>query len=270
MEDMDKTVKTKKRSERPQRKTLRPKIYLTILLVAWCFVAMLGGQLLVGTICSLILGERLNQPFWMLIYYIIVYAFTISLILFIPPWIVRIYQKHHQQQATARGDQLAQTLAVTPNEMGVDQLPTLTDVGLAPIGYIAYILCSTALTALMSLFTWFNAQETQDVGFSYFLTTGDRICAIIATVFIAPIAEELIMRGWLYGKLRNQWRAPVAIILTSLVFAILHGQWNVGVAVFALSVILCGLREVTGTIWSGMLLHMLSNGIAFYLLYVAI
>ena len=91
---------------------------------------------------------------------------------------------------------------------------------------------------------------------------------MIALVFIAPIAEEIIMRGWLYGKLRSRLPLPLAIVLTSILFGFLHGQWNVGVGVFALSLVLCSLREITGTIWSGILLHILSNGIAFYLLYI--
>lgn len=251
------------------KKLPRDSIYFTILLVAWCFVAMIGSQFAVATIMSPILGEHLSKPFWMLIYYIITYVLTITLALFIPPWMMRIYQKRHPK-AEKNTAKFTQDLQVTSNELGIDQMPTFTDIGLAPIGYIVYILLSTALMTLMSFFVWFNAQETQDVGFSYFVTSGERLCAILATVFIAPIAEEIIMRGWLYGKLRNKWRAPVAIIITSLVFAVLHGQWNVGVSVFALSVILCCLREVTGTIWSGILLHMLSNGIAFYLLYIAV
>lgn len=78
------------------------------------------------------------------------------------------------------------------------------------------------------------------------------------------------MRGWLYGKLRSRLKVPLAILLVSIVFAFLHGQWNVGVGVFVLSLVLCGLREITGTIWSGILLHIISNGIAFYLLYIAV
>ena len=38
--------------------------------------------------------------------------------------------------------------------------------------------------------------------------------------------------------------------------------------VFALSVALCVLREITGTIYAGILTHMIKNGVAFYLLYV--
>ena len=48
----------------------------------------------------------------------------------------------------------------------------------------------------------------------------------------------------------------------------MHFQWNVGVNVFALSVVLCALREITGTIYAGILTHMIKNGVAFYLLYL--
>ena len=95
-------------------------------------------------------------------------------------------------------------------------------------------------------------------------------------VVVAPIAEELIFRGWLYGKLRlllssklsNNASMILSIILVSVLFGMVHMQWNVGVNVFALSVVLCGLREITGTIYAGILAHMLKNGIAFYLLYI--
>ena len=60
----------------------------------------------------------------------------------------------------------------------------------------------------------------------------------------------------------------ISILLVSLLFGVVHMQWNVGVNVFALSVVLCGMREITGTIYAGILTHMLKNGIAFFLLYV--
>ena len=85
---------------------------------------------------------------------------------------------------------------------------------------------------------------------------------------IAPIAEEVVFRGWLYGKFRSKMPAYLSIVLVSALFGLMHGQWNVGINVFCLSIVLCLLREVTGTIWSGIVLHMLKNGLAFYLLFV--
>ena len=100
------------------------------------------------------------------------------------------------------------------------------------------------------------------------MSGGERVIAFLVLVVIAPIFEEIIFRGWLYGKLRAKMEAPIAIVIVSLLFGIMHFQWNVGVNVFALSVVLCALREITGTIYAGILTHMIKNGVAFYLLYL--
>ena len=125
---------------------------------------------------------------------------------------------------------------------------------------------------LMLIMKWLipgiNLEQEQDVGFNNLIGRAEMIEGFIALVIIAPIAEELIFRGWLYGKLRARMTAVSAIIICSVLFGILHGQWNVGITVFAMSVVMCLIRELTGTIWSGILVHMLKNGIAFYLLYV--
>ena len=141
---------------------------------------------------------------------------------------------------------------------------------------IVYLVLAAGLTAIFSLFPWFDAGEVQEVGFSYYLTGGDRLVAFLTLVVVAPIAEEIIFRGWLYGRTRekllkkysNNISVVISIILISLLFGIVHMQWNVGISVFALSLVLCALREITGTIHAGILLHMLKNGIAFYLLFV--
>ena len=86
---------------------------------------------------------------------------------------------------------------------------------------------------------------------------------------IAPIMEEIIFRGFLYGKLRVRIPKWVAIFVTSLVFGLVHLQWNVGISVFAMSIVTCTLREITGTIYAGMLVHIINNAVAFYLVYVA-
>jgi membrane protease YdiL (CAAX protease family) len=87
-------------------------------------------------------------------------------------------------------------------------------------------------------------------------------------VVIAPFAEEILFRGYLYGKLRKSIPTWLAMVVTSALFGAIHAQWNVGVDVFVLSMVACSLREVTGGIWAGILLHMLKNGLAFYILFI--
>lgn len=258
-------IKAQPQSQSAKRQT----ISFVVFLLAWVLVAMTASQLVIGVIMVALLQDNFNQPFWIFIYYGLTYVVSLLLVLYIPPRLYSLFTQHFLQKKTQnRTTNHSNPLKLNPEELGMQHAPTFVDIGLAPIGYVVYIALSMLFTTIMSVFTWFNANEAQDVGFSYYLTGSNRIIAMIALVFIAPIAEEIIMRGWLYGKLRSRLPLPLAIVLTSILFGFLHGQWNVGVGVFALSLVLCSLREITGTIWSGILLHILSNGIAFYLLYI--
>ena len=156
------------------------------------------------------------------------------------------------------------------NEVGLHGLPTWTDVLLAPIVFIAVMVAAGAMTALMqAILPSIDWEQVQETGYSGLYQTGEYITAFVCLVVLAPVCEEIIFRGWLYGKLRARMSALPAILITSLLFGIMHGQWNVGVTVFVMSIGMCLQRELTGTIWSGMLLHMIKNGLAFYLLFVA-
>ena len=195
------------------------------------------------------------------LYSFIIYALAILMMLGIPALLRKKIPKlnsHPMLEKTSR------------EELGLKGLPTWTDILLSPIGFIAQLVFSTALVSLFSsLFSWFNVAEAQEVGYSDLFTTGDKILAFLIIAIIVPIAEEIIFRGYLYGKLRKRLNLPISILLTSLLFAFLHGQWNVGVNVFAVSIVLCSFREITGTIYAGILVHVLKNAVAFYLLFIA-
>ena len=241
------------------------KIFGKVLLsLIWVFASVIASQLVVGFIMVLLLGsEKFTQPVWTAVYSALVYLVALALVVLVPHV---IYKQHHKSAE----------LSTSRRELGLIGLPTWADIGLAPVGFIVYLLLAAGLTAIFSIFPWFNAVEAQDTGFSIYVMGFDRIVAFVTLVIIAPIAEEIIFRGWLYAKLRRflgqgvseAWSIILSILIVSVLFGAVHMQWNVGVNVFAMSVVLCGLREVTGTIHAGILLHMLKNGVAFYLLYV--
>lgn len=154
--------------------------------------------------------------------------------------------------------------------IGLHRLPTWTDIGLAPASFIAYVLILTVVLSLVSsIFPAIDLEQTQDLGFKAFGSRFDNILAFITLVVVAPVAEEVLFRGYLYGKLKAFVPAIWAAIATSILFAVAHLQINVGIDVFVLSMILCGLRSLTGSIWSGILLHMIKNGIAYYMLFIS-
>ena len=123
--------------------------------------------------------------------------------------------------------------------------------------------------ALVSLIPGFDSEQAQKVGFDGVTTTAEYVMAFIGLVVLPPIFEELLFRGYLFGRLRKYVPFWLAAIVTSIAFGFVHGQWNVGVDTFVLSIFLCYLREHTGSLWASMLLHGIKNGLAYFFLFIA-
>lgn len=155
-------------------------------------------------------------------------------------------------------------------DLGLTCLVSWTDIALAPVTFIIYtVVVGIVLAAVVSTVPGFPADQAQDTGFKALGSRTDNLLAFVTLVVLAPIAEETLFRGYLYGKLKKYVPAVVAALATSLLFGIAHFQWNVGIDVFVLSLFLCGLRSLTGSIWAGVLVHMIKNGIAYYLLFIS-
>jgi len=94
---------------------------------------------------------------------------------------------------------------------------------------------------------------------------------VLSATLTAPIAEEILFRGYLQSLLaastahwfgdssdsRPRW---IAVLLTSAAFAILHPQWS-WVAIFILAICLGYAYERTGNLWVPMLMHASFNTI---------
>lgn len=135
-----------------------------------------------------------------------------------------------------------------------------------------YFAASTAvILTIGELFPSLNLQETQDVGFNSenLTTVFEYVLAFVALVIMAPVAEELLFRGYLFGKTRPLVGAVAAALITSVLFGVVHGQLNVGLDTFILSLFLCWLRVKTDAVWACMILHGLKNLIAYSLLFIA-
>lgn len=154
-------------------------------------------------------------------------------------------------------------------ELGLARSPNWSDLLLAPAGFVVYIVLSALLLwAATEWLTFIDFDQVQETGFSNLGQQYEYILAFVTLVIIAPVAEEILFRGYLFGKLRKHVPVWLAIIVTSLLFGLVHAAWNVGIDVFALSIILCLLRVVSKSLWPSILLHMTKNALAFYLLFI--
>ena len=262
-----------------QRRTWLQKFLFAIALIIWTTGCILLIQFLLAllvrfTISNFPISTSLAQT----IYTILTYVIAIPLIIILPSVISRKIK-------SSKHPGLKDSIKSTRSDLGLTSWPTWTDLGLAPVGFVIYTIIAAIINGIFTAFPWYNATEAQDLGYNQFIFGFDRVLAFFALVIVVPIAEELIFRGFLYIKLKKTFLPRrqsaqrtknrfeiIAIIaaslITSLIFALMHGQWNVGINVFIMSLTLCAMREITGTIYSGIILHMIKNSIAFVIIFV--
>src|SRR5690606_26513272 len=134
---------------------------------------------------------------------------------------------------------------------------------------IVYMMCAAVLTmAVMVAFPNIDMTQEQQVGFDDISQGYEYVLAFLTLVIIAPVAEEVLIRGYLYGRIRKYFSVVAAAAATAVLFSAMHVQLNVAISLLPIGIILVVLREKTGSIWAGIFLHMLKNGIAYYLLFI--
>lgn len=135
------------------------------------------------------------------------------------------------------------------------------------IGFCAYWLLSVCLTVLVELLhfsTWVPNDDTvtEIAGQSYRVMW-------VGAVLLAPMTEETLVRGLIFGNIRKKNRI-LAYIITAVVFALMHVlpyvmqmdamSFGYNMLVYGLpSVALCVCYEYSGSIWGPIALHMIIN-----------
>ena len=96
-------------------------------------------------------------------------------------------------------------------------------------------------------------------------STGFAIISIITIAGVAPVLEEMIFRGFLQKFLEEKWQDPTrAIMVTSLFFTLVHMNPFWAIQIYLLGVVLGYLAWKTGSIFPGIILHALNNGLALF------
>ena len=94
----------------------------------------------------------------------------------------------------------------------------------------------------------------------------------IATVIISPIFEEILYRGLMYNKLKEISNAFIAILISSILFALLHIPgygFNIKIFCFVLDgILLTYCYEKTDNIYVPILVHSINNFFIFLFKYV--
>jgi membrane protease YdiL (CAAX protease family) len=107
----------------------------------------------------------------------------------------------------------------------------------------------------------------EDIGGELGVGNPSILIAVLAVVMIAglaPIAEELFFRGFLFAGLRTRWSLWPAAITSGLIFGLVHAPTGITTVVplAALGLALCWLYDRTGSLWPCVIAHMINNGLA--------
>ena len=81
----------------------------------------------------------------------------------------------------------------------------------------------------------------------------------ILAVILAPLAEELIFRGAIYGFLKRRFSRWLALFLSAFAFALLHANLASFLPLLFLGIVLALVYEASGNIRVPILLHALFN-----------
>ena len=87
--------------------------------------------------------------------------------------------------------------------------------------------------------------------------------------FAAPFSEELVFRGIIYGKSKEVFGAPVAMVFSGVVFGIYHGNLVQGIYASLLGIMLAWVAEWSGTLLAPVIFHGIGNLAVFFLIDVA-
>jgi uncharacterized protein len=90
---------------------------------------------------------------------------------------------------------------------------------------------------------------------------GDRLLLIGTALVIAPVTEELIFRGYIFGVLCRYVGKWWALLISAMVFAAIHAHIPSLAGLFALAITLTLVYEGTGSLWAAILMHSLFNAI---------
>ena len=85
----------------------------------------------------------------------------------------------------------------------------------------------------------------------------------VAVVLVAPVAEELYFRAFLFRAARRWMRLTLAALLSGALFAVFHGNLAVVVPFTFVGALFAWGFESSGSLWTSIAAHFLVNGLGF-------
>lgn len=143
---------------------------------------------------------------------------------------------------------------------------TRRDVGAVLIGIGALFVLRIG-TGILLVLT--DQTEHVQAGFEHFdvtsklpgITNLSVALAVLSLVVVAPIVEEIVFRGLLFGALAARLGVLASALITALLFGAIHGDPVLFPSLVALGFIAAIAYAATGNLWVSITLHAVNNSL---------
>jgi membrane protease YdiL (CAAX protease family) len=151
-------------------------------------------------------------------------------------------------------------LAVAMAPMGRHALPAL---GFRPAGFWP-ILLGTVGALIVSVAVTQLGIEPQGMkeAMKVVREPAQLLASLAVMAILAPLVEEAVFRGLLYGWVAGRWGTIAAWIVSSILFAAAHVEPAHAILVLPLGLWFGWLRRRTDSLWPSLVAHMANNGVA--------
>jgi membrane protease YdiL (CAAX protease family) len=127
-------------------------------------------------------------------------------------------------------------------------------------GIVLLFAASITLEPLLSLFPdrWFELLSD---------TVGRGGWAVLLTVVLAPVLEEVLFRGLILEPVRQKWGAAIGIVISAVIFGLAHTPiLPQMVNALVMGIVLGYIYVLTDSLVPVIIIHAVNNGIAYLLL----
>lgn len=128
------------------------------------------------------------------------------------------------------------------------------------LGIVLILAVSVVIEPLINLFPDHYMERLNQ-------SIGNGGWALLMTVVLAPVFEEMLFRGLILESARTKWGASTAIVLSAALFGLVHLPiLPQALNAFVMGIALGYIYVLTGSLLSVIIIHAINNGLAFLLL----
>jgi len=152
---------------------------------------------------------------------------------------------------------IALVIAVSP--MGWQALPAL---GFRPARFWTVVLGTVGSLVVSVAASQLGEPEGVKQALDVARTPSLLVASLAVMALLAPLVEEAVFRGLLYGWMAGRWGTTIAWLASSILFAAAHVEPTHALLVLPLGLWFGWLRRRTDSLWPSLVAHMVNNSLA--------